>query len=130
MAQVAVFVPWHVAARDSVLRWIPQSRPARAAALVLAATVASVLTAAMLWVGTRTDLPVFAAGIAGSRLRDALVGGGQEFLAALFGPETLALAAGAGNVGLAALAAGFLLVVAGATFGLRAIAHASSRRRL
>src|SRR3954454_20962096 len=32
MSQVPVFVPAHVAARDSVSRWVPQAGPARAAA--------------------------------------------------------------------------------------------------
>src|ERR687889_1519171 len=40
MAQVPVFVPAHVAARDSVRRWLPQSSAARVAALATASTVA------------------------------------------------------------------------------------------
>lgn len=129
MAQVPVFVPWHTAARDSVRRWVPQSRPARVAALVLAGSVASVLTAAILWLATQTDLLVFASGIAGSRLRDAVVVAGQDALVGLFGSQTLALASQAGLTGLAVMIGGFLGAAAAATFGLRAIALASSRRR-
>src|SRR4249920_1763813 len=44
MSQVPVFVPWHVAARDTVVRWLPQSRPARVAVGALATSAASVLT--------------------------------------------------------------------------------------
>ena len=129
MAQVPVYVPWHVAARDSVSRWIPRSRPARAATFAVAGSVASVLTAVMVWIATQTDVLVFATGIAGTRLREAIVTAGQDALASLFGAQTLALASQMGAVGMAALAGGFLAVAAAATFGLRSIALASSRRR-
>lgn len=129
MAQVPVFIPWHIAARDAVQQWIPKSRPARVAALALASSVASVLTVAILWISTRTDLLVFASTLAGSRLRELLIDGGRDPLASFLGPQTLALAAQAGAVGMLALAGGFLVTVAATTFGLRAIALASSRRR-
>lgn len=129
MAQVPVFIPWHIAARDAVQQWIPKSRPARVAALALASCVASVLTVAILWISTRTDLLVFASTLAGSRLRELLIDGGRDALASFLGPQTLALAAQAGAVGMLALAGGFLVTVAATTFGLRAIALASSRRR-
>ena len=129
MAQVPVFVPWHVAARDSVRRWLPQSRPARAASVAIAASVASILTAVMIWIASQTDLLVFATGIAGTRLREALTSAGQDALASMFGAQTLALASQTGALGMAALAGGFLAATVAATFGLRAIALASSRRR-
>jgi hypothetical protein len=129
MAQVPVFVPWHVAARDSVRRFAPSSRPARVAALGLAAAAASVLTVGILWIATQTDLLVFAMGVAGSRLRELLAGAGRDALVALFGPQTLALVSQAGLAGLTLLVGGFLGAATAATFGLRAIALASSRRR-
>jgi hypothetical protein len=133
MAQVPVFVPWHVAARDSVRdiahRWMPESRPARVAAVGLAASVASVLTVAILWIATQTDLLVFATGIAGSRLRELVVNSGRELLGALFGSQTLALASQAGAAGLLLLFGGFIVIAAGAAVGLRTLAVASSRRR-
>lgn len=129
MAQVPVFVPWHVAARDTVRQWIPRSRPARVATLALASSVASVLTLAILWISTRTDLLVFATSIAGSRVREMLIDGGRDALVNIFGPQTLALAGQAGAIGMLALAGGFLATIAAATFGLRSIAVASSRRR-
>lgn len=133
MSQVPVYVPWHVAARDSVRRsvrrWGPQTRPARVAALVIASSVASVLTAAILWIATQTDLLVFATGIAGSQLRDVVAGAGRDALVSLLGPETLAVVGRAGVTGLSLLLLVFFGAAAGATFGLRAIAVASSRRR-
>jgi hypothetical protein len=44
LARVPVFVPWHVSARDSVVRWLPQSRSARFAVAATATSVASVIT--------------------------------------------------------------------------------------
>ena len=129
MAQVPVFVPWHVAARDSVKAWIPASRPARVAALGVAASVASVLTVAILWVASQTDLLVFATGIAGTRLREILMDGGRDAVLTLFGSQTVAVASQAGALGMAFLFGGFLVAAVTATFGLRSIAVASSRRR-
>lgn len=129
MAQVPVFVPWHVAARDTVRPWIPRSRTARVAALALASSVATVLTVAILWISTRTDLLVFASSIAGSRVRELVIESGRDALASFFGAQALTLAAQAGAVGMLVLAGGFLVAVAAATFGLRTIALASSRRR-
>ena len=133
MAQVPVYVPWHVAARDTVRdaiqRWAPASRPARVAVVGLAASVASVLTIGILWIATQTDLLVFATGIADTRLRELLLTGGRDAMTSLFGPQTVALASQAGTAGLVLLVGGFLGVAAAATFGLRTIALASSRRR-
>jgi hypothetical protein len=133
MAQVPVFVPWHVAARDSVRgvvqRWMPASRPGRVAVFGLATSVASVLTVGILWIATQTDVLVFAAGVAGERLRELVMNGGRDALLALFGSQTLALVNQAGTMGLILLVGGFLGVTTAATFGLRTIALASSRRR-
>jgi len=129
MAQVPVFVPWHVAARDSIRGWMPESRPARVAAIALASTVASVLTVGILWIATQTDLLVFATSIAGSRLREMIMEGGRDALLSVFGSQTLALASQAGALGMLLLFGGFLATVATATFGLQRMALASSRRR-
>lgn len=129
MAEVPVFVPWHVAARDTVRGWMPESRPARVAALALASSVASVLTVGILWIASQTDLLVFATGIGGSRLREMIMDGGREAMVTLFGSQTLALASQAGTIGMVLLFGGFLATVATATFGLQRIALASSRRR-
>ena len=69
MSQVPVFVPWHVTARDTVARWLPQSRPARVAVAMLATSAASIMTVAILWIATQTDVLVLASGAAGDRVR-------------------------------------------------------------
>lgn len=133
MSQVPVFVPWHVAARDTVRegmhRWMPASRPARVGAIAFAASIASVLTVAILWIATQTDLPVFATAIAGSRIRELVMNNGRELLLALFGTQTVALVSQAGAIGLLLLFGGFIVIAAGTALGLRTLAVASSRRR-
>ena len=133
MAQVPVFVPWHVAARDAartaVQRSMPASRPARVAVIGLGASVASVLTVAILWIATQTDVLVLALGVAGSRTREILFEGARDAMLAIFGPQTLALASQAGTAGLLLLVLGFLGITAVATLSLRRIALVSSRRR-
>src|SRR6476469_5133063 len=69
MSQVPVFVPWHVSARQTVARFIPQSRSAQIALGALATSVASVLTIAMLWISTQTDVLVVASGAAGDQVK-------------------------------------------------------------
>ncbi|MEO8336593.1 MAG: hypothetical protein ABI664_16550, partial [bacterium] len=62
MAQVPVFVPAHVAARDSVSRWIPKAAPARAAAAAIFTSAAGVLTLGLIWLATQGDAAVFMTG--------------------------------------------------------------------
>jgi hypothetical protein len=87
------------------------------------------LTVAILWIATQTDVLVFASGIAGERLRELVMNGGRDALLALFGSQTLALVNQAGTMGLILLVGGFVGVTTAATFGLRTIALASGSRR-
>ena len=68
MAQVPVFVPAHVAARDSVTRWLPQSGPARAAAAIVGTSIAGLLTVAMVWLASRGDAAIFATSLFADRV--------------------------------------------------------------
>jgi hypothetical protein len=99
------------------------------AAVALASSVATLLTVAILWISTRTDLLVFATSLAGSRMRELLIDGGRDALAGVLGAQALAVVAQAGAIGMLALAGGFLVTIAMAALGLRAIAVASGRRR-
>src|SRR4051812_20288607 len=69
MSQVPVFVPWHVSARQTVAQFIPRSRSAQIALGALATSVASVLTIAILWISTQTDVLVVASGAAGDQMK-------------------------------------------------------------
>jgi hypothetical protein len=128
MAQVPVFVPWHVAARDAVGRWIPQARPLRVAALTMGTALASILTVATIWLVTQGELLAVAAGVAGDRAR-VLVGGAlQQLAAALFGEQFLVLLQQTGLFGAGLAGLGFLIAAAGTVMGLRALATSSRSR--
>jgi anti-sigma factor RsiW len=129
MMRVPVFEPWHVAARESVRRWIPESRPARVAALAFGGSMATVITVAMIWIATQTDLLVFATGVLGNRAREIFADAVQSVAVTVFGDQVFVALQQAGALGL--VLALVSLVVAGlmALLGLRALATASSRRR-
>lgn len=129
MSQVPVFVPWHVAASDTVARWVPRSRPARVAVVAGGATMATVLTAAMLWVITQADLVAFTSGVLGSELRDLVSGGLRSLVTTVFGEQLFVAIQQAGMVGLALAVGAFLVAAGGTLFGLRRLALASGRRR-
>lgn len=128
MAEVPVFVPWHVAARDAVARWAPQSRPLRAAALVMGTAIASVLTVATLWLVTQGSLVALVAGLAGDQVRTAIGNGLRELAAALFGEQFLVLVQQTGLFGAGLAALGFLTAATVTVLGLRALASSSRAR--
>jgi hypothetical protein len=129
MSQVPVFVPWHVTARDTVSRYLPQSRPARLAVGVLATSAASILTAAILWVVTQTDVLVLASAGASDELRSLVMSGARALLTVVYGDQASAVIQAMGTAGIAVALGGLGLVAAGSIAGLRALAQASSRRR-
>jgi hypothetical protein len=128
MAQVPVFVPWHVAARDTAVRWLPRSRAGRVAAVGLGAGIGGVLTAGAVWLASRGDVVGVATEVAGTHLKSGALQMMRDGLVSLFGPAVMDGLQHGGLVGLGAVAAGFLLAAAVSAMGLRAIA-ASARRR-
>src|SRR5690348_16807691 len=68
LAQVPIFVPWHVTARDTVLQWLPKSPAARIAVAALATSVASVMTVMILWIATQSSVVAVATGAAGDQM--------------------------------------------------------------
>jgi hypothetical protein len=129
MAQVPVFVPWHVAARQSALQWLPRSRTARVAVGGLATAMASVLTVLILWIATQSDVLQLAGGIAGHRMQNLVMDAGRAVLATVFGDQMYAIIQRTGTLGIAAALLGLLAAAGGSVAGLRALAVASSRRR-
>jgi hypothetical protein len=133
LAQVPVFVPWHVAARDAVeqalAEWSPRSRPLRTAAYATAASVLAVLSVAMLWVITQVEVLAVAGGVAGNRLVDLLGTVGRDAAGAVLGEPMLAAIQQAGLVGVGMAAGGFLIAAGGTFAGLRALATASRSRQ-
>src|SRR6478752_2074853 len=108
MSQVPVFVPWHVAARDSVVRWLPQSRPARVAVAALATSAASVLTVAILWIATQADVVALASGAAGGGVQRLLFDAGRGILTSVLGDQMFAIIQQTGTVGIAAALLGMV----------------------
>jgi hypothetical protein len=128
MAQVPVFVPWHVAARDSAVRWLPRSHAGRAVTVGLMAGAGAALTGGAVWVASRGDLVGFATEVAGSQLRDAATQVVRDGVLSLFGPAVMDGLQHGGLLGLGAIAAGFLAAAMASALGLRAIATAARRR--
>lgn len=128
MAQVPVFVPWHVAARDTLGRLAPASRPLRAFALAGGSAMAAVLTMATLWMLTRGDVVAFAMAAAGDQLRAAVGSGARVVIGALFGEQVFVAMAQLGPGVLALAAGGFVLAAAVALLGLRSLAAAGRTR--
>ncbi|HET9011695.1 MAG TPA: hypothetical protein VFN38_07745 [Gemmatimonadaceae bacterium] len=127
MAQVPVFVPAHVAARDSVRRWLPTSAAARVAAVAVGTTAAGALTLAMLWLATRGDAVLFVSGLLGDRVRSAVAGAARDLMVALLGESALSALQATGAVGTSLLILGFLLTAAGTVAGIRRLATAGRR---
>lgn len=128
MAQVPVFVPWHVAARDAASRWLPRSHAARVATVAMAAGAGATLTGIAVWLASRGDVVGFATEVAGSHLRETAVQFLRDGVVTLFGPAAMDGLQHGGLMGLGAIAAGFLVAAAASAFGLRAIATAARRR--
>ena len=128
MAQVPVFVPAHVAARDSVTRWLPQSKPARAAAAVLGTSIAGLLTVAMVWLASRGDAAIFATSLFADRVQSLVMGTARDLALSLLGDSAVAAIQASGMLGVTLLVLGFLGTAVGTILGLRRLATASSRR--
>ena len=128
MAQVQVFEPWHVAARDTVRRWVPSSPATRGVAAAAAVAVALVMSVGAIWSAVRLDALLFFFDIAGQRARAAAVDAIGSAIAGAFGSAAVDTLAGGGMAAAIGIT-GFLLLVVMAVFGLRAVVTAARRRR-
>lgn len=127
MARVPVFVPAHVAARDSVVRWLPQPGPARIAAAAVFASVGGMLTLIVVWLATQGDAAVFMTGLLGDRLRGAVASAARELAISLLGEPALAALQASGAIGLSLLLLGFFLTAFGTVAGIRRLSVAGRR---
>ena len=128
MSQVPVFEPWHVAARDSVARWLPTGPAARAAAALVIAVVGTMVTGLTLWIATRGDLVSALTGVAGEGVRGTVSSAFADLVVALLGPQVFQAVQTVGPVGFALAIGGFLISSLATVLGLRRLA-ASSRVR-
>lgn len=127
MSKVPVFVPAHVAARDSVARWLPQPGPARVAAAAIFTSAAGLLTLAMVWLATQGEAAVFMTGLLGDRMRGALLTAARDLTVAFLGESALAALRATGAIGLSLLLAAFVLTTFGTVAGIRHLAAAGRR---
>lgn len=129
MAQVPVFVPWHVAARDSIAEWLPAAGRSRRVALAAGGVVAAVLTVITIGLATQTDLILFAANVVVDRVREMAVAGVGSIVVGVFGEQTFNAVAQHGPIGFALAGAAMLMGLGLALASLRALATSASRRR-
>ena len=127
MTQVPVFVPAHVAARDSVARWLPGPGPARIAAAAIFTSAAGLLTLTMVWLATQGEAAVFITGLLGDRMRGAVLGAARDLAVTLLGEPALAAMQATGAIGVSLLLAGFVLAALGTVAGIRRLASAERR---
>ena len=127
MAKVPVFVPVHVAARDSVAKWLPQAGPARIAAAAIFTAAGGALTFALVWIATQGDAAVFVTGLLGDRLRSAVIVAARDMAVTVLGEPALRALQSTGAVGASLLLAGFVLTAFGTVAGIRRLATAGRR---
>jgi len=128
MTQVPVFVPWHVAARDTVTQWLPSTPAMRGLAAALIAVVGSVLTGLTLWIATRGDVLALFTGLVGEGVRNTVSQTAGDVVVGLFGPQLAVAVQQVGPLGVALAAGGFLVASLATVFGLRLIATSSRAR--
>ena len=129
MAQVQLFEPWHVTLRDSLLRLVPRSRPARALAAVGGFTTALLVSVGAIALLGRLDVLVFGWQFAVDRARTAFVTMIGETVSALFGDAAVGVLARSGPTGVTVAVIGFLTSLVMATLALRALTAAYHRQR-
>jgi hypothetical protein len=129
MSQVPVFVPWHVAARDTVVQWVPKSPATRLLAASLVAIVGSVVTGLTLWIATRGDVLAIFTGLIGEEARRAITNAAGDLVVALFGPQVVGAIQQVGPLGIGLASGGFAIAALATVLGLRRIATSSRARR-
>jgi hypothetical protein len=129
MAQVPVFVPWYVSLRDTIQQWLPRSQAGRVAVAALATSAASILTIAILWIGSQADVVALASGAAGDQVQGLVLNVGRNVLSSVFGDQMFGIIQRTGTIGITAALLGLATAAAGSVAGLRALAAISSRRR-
>jgi predicted anti-sigma-YlaC factor YlaD len=113
MANVHVFVPWHVAARDWVAAWLPTHPALRIAAAGAATAVAGASTGALAWGWTQREQWIAQGWLAQDQLRSAAVEAASGAAGAVLGPIATAIPGGTGALVAATLGGLGLAIGAG-----------------
>lgn len=130
MTQVHVFEPWHVALRDSIRKWMPQSAFGRAFVGATGGVVAVMMTLAGVWLARRADAALFLANLVMERTREGLATLATETALALFGAGAASAVREGGTVAAVAAGATLLIAVVAVAFGVKAVATAGRSRRV
>lgn len=128
MSEVQVFQPWHVAARDTIVRFVPRSVPARIAAGALGVVAASVLAVVSVFIGSRLGMLTFFSGTAVQRGREIVTAVAEGLVGAAFGPVALQVFRAMGTIGLVLSTLILAVGAVAAIYGVRRLVTASSRR--
>lgn len=129
LQQVQVFEPWHVALRDTVKRWMPQSGVGRVFAGTTGGVMAVALTFATVWLGQRADAVLFLANLVLQRTRDGLMDLAHSVALSLFGSSAASALLNGGAVAMLAATGAMVAAVLAVAFGVKSLATASRRRR-
>lgn len=129
LAQVQVFRPWHVAARDTLRALVPRSAPMRVLAGAGAAGVLLVFSLVTAAVVLRLDLFLFSSSLLLDRVRTGALELGRELIATLFGQPAIEVIAGVSGSAVTTGAIIMLALAGGAAVCLGVLAVAARRQR-
>ena len=132
MAQVQLYEPWHVAARDSVVGLIrplaPRSQPVRLLVGVAALSLAALVSVATVWLAGNADATLFFAGLVRTTLVRGLATTGAAAVQALLGRSATQALGGNATAIIVASISLYIVVFLAAAFALRAAAVSRRRR--
>ncbi len=129
LQQVQVFEPWHVALRDTLKRWMPQSSIGRVFAGATGGVMAVALTFVAVWLGQRADAVLFLAHLVLQRTRGGLTDMAHSVALSLFGNSAASALQSGGAVAVLAATGAMVAAVLAVAFGVKSLATASRRRR-
>lgn len=127
MANVHVFVPWHVAARDWALGWLPEQRGLRVAAASAATLVAGASTAGLAWGWSERERWIAHGWLAGGQLRALALEAARGAADAVLGPLATQVPGGTLPLALATVV-GLGAAIGTGVVGLRAVAARARRQ--
>jgi hypothetical protein len=130
MSQVQVFEPWHVALRDAVQRFVPQSSLGRVSVGATAGVMAVVMTFVAVWLGRRADAVLFLVNLVADRTRQGLTSLVLETARALFGAGAADAVRNGGSAAMLAAGAGLAVLVVGVAYGVKFVATTGRSRRV
>jgi hypothetical protein len=130
MSRVNVFEPWYITLAGAVRNVIPRTRPVRALVAAGAGIAAVTVSALAIWISLRLDLAVYAAQLGWTRIQTLVATGAGSVVSATLGEPALAVLRSGGIMTILLSLAGFVLLLAVATLGVRGLVTVARRRRV